>query len=78
MKRLLIFPLVLAGLLLQVGSASAAEPQSMDQFLTAVTEDVDSYWTKVFEDSGLQEPRVSYLWIPAGQTAARVRRQEPA
>ena len=42
----------------------------MEQFLTAVTKDVDAYWTKVFEDSGLPEPRVSYQWIPAGQTAA--------
>ena len=42
----------------------------MEQFLTAVTKDVDSYWTNVFKDSGLLEPRVSYMWIPAGQTAA--------
>ena len=42
----------------------------MEQFLTAVTKDVDAYWTKTFKDSGLPEPRVSYKWIPAGQTAA--------
>ena len=42
----------------------------MEQFLTAVTKDVDSYWTKAFKDSGLPEPRVSYHWIPAGQTVA--------
>ena len=42
----------------------------MEQFLTTVTKDVDTYWTSVFEDSGLSEPRVSYAWIPAGQTAA--------
>ena len=42
----------------------------MEQFLTAVTKDVDAYWTKVFKDSGLPEPKVSYTWIPAGQTAA--------
>jgi hypothetical protein len=41
----------------------------MEQFLTAVTEDVDAYWTKVFEASGLDEPRVTYNWIPAGRTA---------
>ena len=46
------------------------EPRDMDGFLTAVTTDVDRYWTKVFEGSGLPEPRVSYLWIPAGRTAA--------
>ena len=44
----------------------------MEEFLTAVTTDVDAYWTQVFKDSGLQEPRVSYDWIPAGQTAASV------
>ena len=54
---------------LLLGSEDSAQPENMEQFLTAVTEDVDSYWTKVFENSGLQEPRVSYLWIPAGQAA---------
>ena len=53
-----------------LGSQDSAQPQNMEQFLTAVTQDVDSYWTKVFKDSGLPEPRVSYDWIPAGQTAA--------
>src|SRR4051794_5244277 len=42
----------------------------MDQLLTSVTKDVDAYWTTVFKDEGLPEPRVSYQWIPAGQTAA--------
>ena len=57
----------------QLGSAQAyeqpadeAQPQTMEQFLTTVTKDVDAYWTSVFEDSGLPEPRVSYAWIPAG------------
>jgi predicted metalloprotease len=61
---------VLGGVAQGVGSASAAQPTDMDQFLTDVTKDVDSYWTKVFENSGLPEPRVSYVWIPAGQTVA--------
>ncbi|HWK26464.1 MAG TPA: neutral zinc metallopeptidase [Solirubrobacter sp.] len=47
-----------------------SQPQTMEQFLTAVTQDVDSYWTQVFADQGLGEPRVAYKWIPAGQTAA--------
>ena len=42
----------------------------MEQFLTSVTQDVDTYWTQQFKDSGLPEPRVTYAWIPAGQTAA--------
>ena len=53
-----------------LGSEDGTQPQDMEQFLTAVTQDVDSYWTNVFEGSGLDEPRVSYAWIPAGQTAA--------
>ena len=53
-----------------LGSEDGRQPENMDQFLTAVTKDVDTYWTKVFKDSGLPEPRVSYMWIPAGQTAA--------
>jgi uncharacterized protein len=53
-----------------LGSKESAQPKNMEQFLTAVTKDIDSYWTKVFKESGLPEPRVSYDWIPAGQTAA--------
>ena len=54
---------------LVLGSKDGAQPQTMEQFLTAVTTDVDAYWMKVFEDSGLPEPRVGYTWIPAGQSA---------
>jgi predicted metalloprotease len=53
-----------------LGSKDSAQPKNMEQFLTAVTKDVDAYWTKAFKDSGLPEPKVSYTWIPAGQTAA--------
>jgi len=53
-----------------LGSKDSAQPENMEQFLTAVTKDVDAYWTKAFKDSGLPEPKVSYKWIPAGQTAA--------
>jgi uncharacterized protein len=52
------------------GTDDSAQPQTMEEFLTAATTDVDAYWTKVFETSGLEEPRVTYAWIPAGQTAA--------
>ena len=51
-------------------SPDSTEPENMEQFLTAVTKDVDAYWTKVFRDSDLPEPKVGYQWIPAGQTAA--------
>jgi predicted metalloprotease len=53
-----------------LGSKDSAQPQTTEQFLTAVTKDVDAYWTKTFKASGLPEPKVSYAWIPAGQTAA--------
>ena len=52
-----------------LGSKDSAQPKNMDEFLTAVTKDVDAYWTQVFKDSNLPEPRVSYDWIPAGQPA---------
>jgi predicted metalloprotease len=55
-----------------LGSQDSGRPEDMEQFLTAVTTDVDAYWTEAFQDSGLQEPRVGYQWIPAGQTAASV------
>jgi len=52
-----------------LGSKDDPQPENIEQFLTAVTEDVDAYWTRVFADSGLPEPRVSFTEIPAGQTA---------
>jgi uncharacterized protein len=53
-----------------LGAQGSAQPTTMEQFLTAVTKDVDAYWTKVFKASGLPEPRVGYRWIPAGQNVA--------
>src|SRR3954447_10677842 len=47
-----------------------SHPQDIDQLLTTVTKDVDGYWTKQFAAAGLPEPRVTYDWIPAGETAA--------
>src|SRR5690349_18460431 len=49
-----------------------SQPQTMEEFLTDVTTDVDAYWEGVFKASGLPQPRVSYDWIPAGQTVASV------
>jgi predicted metalloprotease len=74
-KRRTLPLLIAAGavLLLVLGGATYkdnADPQTMDELLTAVTKDVDAYWTQQFEDAGLPEPRVGYAWIPAGQTAA--------
>ena len=63
--------LALGGAALHLTSAHASAPVTdMQSFLTDVTQNVDSYWTTTFADAGLPEPRVSYAWIPAGQTAA--------
>lgn len=67
--------LAAAGAAQLLGTAQAyddgsSEPQTMDQFLTSATKDVDAYWTKQFQAAGLPEPRVSYAWLPSGQTAA--------
>jgi uncharacterized protein len=48
----------------------SSEPQTMEQFLTSATKDVDAYWTQQFQAAGLPEPRVSYAWLPSGDTAA--------
>jgi predicted metalloprotease len=76
--RLLAAPpllLLLVGgafLALSPGNAEAFKDnnssETMEQYLTSVTKDVDAYWTQEFKDSGLPEPRVSYDWIPAGET----------
>src|SRR4051794_8938613 len=47
-----------------------SQDMTMDQFLTGVTKDVDSYWTGVFKAEGRPEPRVSYAWIPSGQSVS--------
>ena len=63
--------LALGGAAVHLSAAHASEPVTdMQSFLTDVTQNVDSYWTTTFADAGLPEPRVSYAWIPAGQTAA--------
>jgi predicted metalloprotease len=55
---------------LVLGSRDSAQPTNMTQFLTAVTKDVDAYWSSTFKASGLPEPKVGYTWIPAGQAAS--------
>src|SRR3954452_7121774 len=68
--------LLVGGAFLALGSGKAeafkdnSRSETMEQYLTSVTKDVDAYWTTAFKDSGLPEPRVSYDWIPAGETAA--------
>src|SRR4051794_27503769 len=68
--------LLLGGAWLYLGSPKAeafkdnSRSETIEQYLTSLTEDVDAYWTKVFKDSGLPEPKVRYAWIPAGETVA--------
>jgi predicted metalloprotease len=38
----------------------------LEAFLTEVLRSVDSYWTTTLRASGLDEPRVGYRWIAAG------------
>ena len=42
---------------------------SLEAFLTEVLRSVDSYWTTTLRASGLDEPRVSYRWVAAGDRA---------
>jgi uncharacterized protein len=43
--------------------------------MTEVLQSVDHYWTRTLRESGLEDPRVTYAWIPRGRstlTACRV------
>jgi hypothetical protein len=43
------------------------EPETVDQFLTRVLEDIDEYWETTFAQAQLPTPRVSYAWVPPGR-----------
>jgi predicted metalloprotease len=51
---------------LVVGTDRSNQPRTMAGFLTAVTDDVGSYWSKTFKASDLPAPTVRHRWIPAG------------
>ena len=51
-----------------VRSRGNNRPQTIDQFLTGLIEDIDRYWTRTFAASDLPEPRVRYLWVTPGAT----------
>ena len=42
------------------------ETGTIDAFLTDVLQSVDEYWTMTLTAAGRPEPRVSYVWVPAG------------
>ena len=44
-----------------------SEPETVDQFLTRVLEDIDGYWETTFAQAQLPTPRVSYAWVPPGR-----------
>jgi uncharacterized protein len=52
-----------------VRSRGRNEPTTIDAFLTELLQDIDRYWTRTFEASGLPEPQVRYLWITPGAVA---------
>ena len=51
-----------------LGAKGSVQPKTMAEFLTAVTKDVDGYWTKTFKASGLPEPKVT--WAKLGGPGA--------
>jgi predicted metalloprotease len=40
---------------------------TLDQFLTAVLDDVDAYWTTTLTAADLPAPRVGHMWLGAGE-----------
>jgi uncharacterized protein len=40
--------------------------QNMDEFLTDVIQNIDAYWVRVFAESGIAEPQVTYNWLQPG------------
>jgi uncharacterized protein len=52
-----------------VRSRGRNEATTIEAFLTDILRDVDRYWTRTFEASGLPTPVVRYSWIPPGAVA---------
>jgi len=50
-----------------VQSRGRTEPETVDQFLTQILEDIDAYWEQTFAQANLPTPRVSYAWVPPGR-----------
>jgi predicted metalloprotease len=45
------------------------QQEGMDEFLTTVLRNIDTYWTQTLKANGLPEPSVFYVWVPAGRQA---------
>jgi uncharacterized protein len=44
-------------------------PSAISRYMTRVLRSVDEYWTRTLRESGLEEPRVRFAWIPRGRSA---------
>jgi predicted metalloprotease len=42
-------------------------PSALEAYMQEVLTSVDGYWTRTLTTAGLQEPRVSYFWVPRGR-----------
>jgi uncharacterized protein len=49
-----------------VRSRGRNEPTTIDEFLTQLLQEIDTYWTRTFEAAGLPTPRVRYEWVAPG------------
>jgi predicted metalloprotease len=54
----------------QVQSRGRTSGQTIDQFLSGVTQSVDAYWRKTFRANGLPAPSASTFWVPPGARVA--------
>ena len=50
-------------------SQGRTETSAIDGYLTEVIGSVDGYWTSTLRASGIEEPRVRYLWVAPGERA---------
>lgn len=49
--------------------APSRQGNRLETYMTEVLRSVDSYWTRTLRASGLDEPRVTFLWIPPGRAS---------
>ena len=49
--------------------APSSRGNRLETYMTSVLESVDDYWTRTLRASGIDEPRVTFLWIPPGRVS---------
>jgi predicted metalloprotease len=47
--------------------ADARTPETMDEWLSIVTDEIDAYWKETFAAEGLPPPTVFYMWPAEGE-----------